>query len=322
MRILKIGENECGQRLDKYLGKVLAEAPKSFLYKMLRKKNIILNGKKASGSEKLKLNDEVKFFLSDETMDKFSRAAFQKIGHNLDIVYENEQILLINKPPGLLSQKSQPQDVSLVEEMISYLLDSGALRREELSVFRPGICNRLDRNTSGLVAAGKTLTALQQLSEMFRDRTIHKYYLCVVKGTMQERRTIKGYLCKDERLNKVEISANPIEGGQPIETVYEPLDSNGAVTLCKVLLVTGRTHQIRSHLASIGHPIAGDTKYGDAAMNLRFRNKYQLTRQLLHAWEIVFPHMEPDLLQVSERTFRAELPGDLCRVLEGESLQF
>lgn len=321
MRILKIGENESGQRLDKYLGKVLAEAPKSFLYKMLRKKNITLNGKKASGSEKLKLDDEVKFFLSDETMDKFSRAEFQKTAHNLNIVYENEQLLLMNKPPGLLSQKGQPQDVSLVEEMISYLLDSGALRKEALAVFRPGICNRLDRNTSGLVAAGKTLTALQQLSEMFRDRTIHKYYLCVVKGTMQGRKTIKGYLCKDEQRNKVEVSVSPIDGGHPIETVYEPLDSNGSVTLCKVLLVTGRTHQIRSHLASIGHPIAGDGKYGDEVLNRKFRNKYQLTRQLLHAWEIVFPHMEPDTLQISDKSFRAELPEDLCRVLEGESLQ-
>lgn len=318
---MEIGPNECGQRLDKYLAKVLAEAPKSFIYKMLRKKNITLNGKKASGSEKLQSGDHVKFFLSDDTMEKFSRPSFVKTAHNLDIVFENPQVLLMNKPPGLLSQKGAPGDVSLVEEMISYLLDSNALKEEDLAVFRPGICNRLDRNTSGLVAAGKTLAALQQLSEMFRERLIHKYYLCVVKGTMQGRRTIKGYLYKNERQNKVAVSEKPIEGGQPIETAYEPMDSNGTVTLCRVLLVTGRTHQIRSHLASIGFPIAGDGKYGDEKFNRIFRQKYQISRQLLHAWEIVFPRMEPDLLQVSGRSFQAELPDDFNRVLEGESLQ-
>ncbi len=322
MKTMVIGRNEAGQRLDKYLGKVLAEAPKSFLYKMLRKKNITLNGKKATGSEKLLEQDEVRFFLSDETMEKFSRKGFQRTSHDLDIVFENEQLLLINKPAGLLSQKQDAKDNSLVEQMISYLLDTHAITQEELKTFRPGICNRLDRNTSGLVVAGKTLAALQQLSELIRERSVHKYYLCLVDGVLTSRKEIKGYLYKDKTCNKVTVSREPVKDALFIETAYEPLSHNESCTLCKVLLVTGRTHQIRSHLASIGHPIIGDLKYGKTRPNEQFIKKYGTKRQLLHAWKLVFPPLEPDDLKVANRSFTAPLPGDFLRAMEGEGLSF
>lgn len=317
----KIGSNESGQRLDKYLSKVLATAPKSFIYKMLRKKNITLNGKKAAGNEKLILGDQVKFFLSDETMEKFSAPGFQKVPQQLSVVYEDAHILLVNKPPGILSQKSVPEDVSLVEEIISYLLDTQGISYEDLKSFHPGICNRLDRNTSGIVAAGKSLEALQQLSRLFRHREIHKYYLCLVKGIIEKRQSVKGYLSKDTKSNMVTVTTDEREDSSPIETIYEPLASNEAYTLCKVLLVTGRTHQIRAHLASIGHPIVGDGKYGDEKINRAIRGKYKIRRQLLHSWKLDFPLSEENCLrEVSGKSFTANIPDDFYKVILEEHL--
>ena len=162
MQEIKITEQEAGQRFDKLLGKYLNKAPKSFLYKMLRKKNITLNGKKASGNEKLAKGDCVKLFLSDETIQKFSEAFSGYTNVSLDILYEDADIILINKPVGMLSQKAARSDESLVEHLISYLIQSHALTEEDLRTFRPSICNRLDRNTSGIVAAGKSRTAVTQ----------------------------------------------------------------------------------------------------------------------------------------------------------------
>ena len=201
MQEITIGKNEAGQRLDKFLAKYMNLAPKSFFYKMMRKKNITLNGKKCEGAEKLAEGDIVKLFLSDETIAGFTEVKVQKIQNTkkqkLDVIYEDDHIVLINKPSGMLSQKAKESDVSLVEYLIDYLLDSGAITEESMRSFRPSICNRLDRNTSGIVACGKSLAGLQMLSEVFRDRSIHKYYQCIVKGEMKDSRTIDGWLLKD-----------------------------------------------------------------------------------------------------------------------------
>ena len=177
-----IKENESGQRLDKYLKKYLPQAPGSFIYKMLRKKNITLNGKKAAGQEKLNTGDSIKFFLAEETIDKFTGNAAASesypVKKDLEIIYEDDNILLINKPAGMLSQKAKKEDVSLVEYVIGYLLSNGSVTKEELLTFHPGICNRLDRNTSGMVVAGKSLAGLQIMGEAFKERTLAKYYLC------------------------------------------------------------------------------------------------------------------------------------------------
>lgn len=320
MREYVIGQNEAGQRLDKYLAKLLSKAPKSFFYKMLRKKNITLNGKRAAGNEKLESGDSVKFFLSDETMEKFQKEEFKRTSGKLDILYEDKNILLVNKPAGMLSQKASEGDASLVEHIITYLLESGQLKDEELATFRPSVCNRLDRNTSGIVAAGKTLAGLQALSVIFRDRTVHKYYLCLVLGEIKSKKFIKGYLHKYEKCNKVVVSVQKIKDGLPIETAYEPLGYNGEMTLLAVRLVTGRTHQIRSHLASIGHPLLGDEKYGDAKWNRQYREKYGLKHQLLHAVKLELPKLEGAISNVSEKCFYAPLPGEFRRILEGEAL--
>lgn len=318
MKEIIIAENEAGQRLDKFLAKYLNEAPKSFFYKMLRKKNIVLNGKKATGNEKLNVGDSVKLFLADETIEKFSSNQIQKASTNLDIIYEDEHMLLINKPVGMLSQKAEQKDESLVEYLITYLLDTGSITKEELRTFHPSICNRLDRNTSGIVAAGKSLAGLQKLSELFKDRTLKKYYRCLVKGEVKENQYIKGYLYKDEKSNKVTVLANARKDSLPIETEYRPISVYDGCTLLEVHLITGRTHQIRAHLASVGHPIIGDYKYGNKRINDIFKKEFGLESQLLHAYRLEFPKLDGALSKVSEKMFIAEIPSLFENILKSK----
>lgn len=305
-------ENEAGQRLDKMLAKYLSAAPKSFIYKMLRKKNITLNGKKAAGNEQLEKKDRIKLFLSDETIAKFSPG--QKIVYTedvLDIIYEDSNILLINKPAGMLSQKAKEEDISVVEHVISYLLKSGQLTKTELATFRPSIVNRLDRNTSGLIAAGKSLAGLQEMSAFFKDRTIAKYYLCLVAGEVKKSASVQGFLQKDVRTNQVKITDSvsvPDGDALRIETEYRPLKSNGKITLLEVHLITGKTHQIRAHLASMGHPVIGDYKYGIREVNDPYKKAYGLKSQLLHAYRIKMPSNNGKLAYLSDREFKAQVP--------------
>lgn len=313
MRELIISKNEANQRLDKYLVKYLNQAPTSFIYKMLRKKNIVLNGKKAAGKEKLQVGDSVKLFLAEETIDKFAgqqKPVRKKLpGHMPEIIYEDPDILLLNKPVGMLSQKAAQTDVSVVDYITEYLLESSQLTEADLRTFHPGICNRLDRNTSGLIAAGKSLAGLQELSKGFHDRTFRKFYHCLVKGTVSEAIHLNGYLKKNHKTNRVTVVSTPDGDVQPIETEYYPVTSNGGYTLLEVHLITGKTHQIRAHLASAGHPLIGDYKYGDRRLNDQYREKYGLQSQLLHAYRLEFPELDGALAEVSGKTFTAEKPA-------------
>lgn len=291
--------NESGQRFDKYLKKLLPNAGSSFLYKMLRKKNITLNGKKASGNEKLKEQDRVCLYFSDETFLKFSQdsealqkeyEALQKLDDKkLPVVYEDEDILILNKPYNMLSQKAKPEDVSANEYMLGYLIQRGTLTFEEFRTFRPSVCNRLDRNTTGLLIAGKSMSGLQEMSEMLRTREVRKYYRCIVSGTIEKPASLKGYLIKDERTNKVRVVAQSNDDSVYIETAYTPVKQGDGWTLLEIHLITGRTHQIRAHLSSIGHPIIGDMKYGDPAINKKYEKQYHVKYQLLHAYRLEFP---------------------------------
>lgn len=318
MQEIIVSANEAGQRFDKLLAKYLNEAPKSFLYKMLRKKNIVLNGKKATGNEMLTVGDSIKLFLADETIEKFSKVEIQHTNKKLDIIYEDENIILINKPVGMLSQKAAANDESLVEHLISYMLESKQLTEAELRKFKPSICNRLDRNTSGLVVAGKSLIGLQKMGELFKDRNLKKYYRCLVAGEVKTKQYIKGYLLKDEATNKVTISEKAFGEALPIETEYEPIWSNGKITLLEVHLITGRTHQIRAHLASCSHPILGDYKYGNKRVNDRFKERYKLESQLLHAYRLELPVLEEPLQAISEKKFVAPLPKLFEKILKEE----
>lgn len=312
MKLITVHKQEEGQRLVKLLGAYLKEAPNSFFYKMLRKKNITLNGKKADGTEKLKCGDEIRLFLSDETYEKFAGKVQPKEKFpmaKLNIVYEDSNVIFINKPAGMLSQKSVPSDVSLNEYLLGYLEKSGQWKQEESKAFRPSVCNRLDRNTSGLVICGKSMAGLQQMAALLKDRSLHKYYLCLVKGVMTESQHLEGYLLKDENSNQVKIFQKETEGAAHIITEYEPLHTEGETTLLKVTLVTGKSHQIRAHLSSIGHPIIGDPKYGDRKVNAFFRETHGIKNQMLHAWKLAFPELAEPLDNLSEKSFEAEPAG-------------
>ena len=325
MQELHVTENEAGQRLDKLLAKFLNQAPKSFLYKMMRKKNIVLNGKKCTGNEKLKQGDSIKLFFSDETIEKFSAGTYaipkkEKI-NMLPIIYEDEQILLMNKPVGVLSQKAKDSDVSAVEILINYLMETDQLSKEQFRTFHPSICNRLDRNTSGILVAGKTLPALQEMNRFFKERTIAKYYRCLVKGrVIKSEDYIKGYLVKDQKTNKVSITKKRTEEGVPIETEYCVIQSNDEVSLLEVHLITGKTHQIRAHLASIGHPIIGDYKYGDKQINEMYRQAYGLKSQLLHAYRLEMPSSNGSLAYLNDKKFVAELPDKFIKICKDKGV--
>lgn len=339
MKEIIINANEAGQRFDKLLAKYLREAPKSFLYKMLRKKNITLNGKKAQGNEMLAQGDVVRLFLADETIEKFQGQAVQlpfgsteahdgkrqtaadsegraQKAVKLAVIYEDHDILLLNKPAGMLTQKAAASDVSLNEYLLQYLLDSGSVKEEELISFRPSVCNRLDRNTSGLVVAGKSLVGLQTMSTLLQDRSMHKFYRCIVKGEMTGTSHLKGYLLKDERTNTVRISQQSKDPKEkPIETKYRAIERAGGLTLLEVHLITGRSHQIRAHLSSIGHPILGDPKYGDPQLNRRYHQSHGVSSQLLHAYRLEFPQEMERLPHLSGKTFCAPLPPIYQKVM-------
>ena len=344
MQEFKIGQNEAGQRLDKFLHKYLKEAGTSFLYKMLRKKNITLNKKKADGKEILTMGDEVQFFFSDETFEKFrgsvteakyadaflkgnvkqkgtqkSKDSFSQYDEaykklkGIEVVFENEHVLLLNKPAGILTQKSEPSDLSVNEWLIGYLLAKGKISEEQLETFKPSICNRLDRNTSGLVICGKSLPGSQQMNYLIKERKLRKFYRTFVKGKIEDSAYIKGYLKKDEKQNKVFLKKTLTNNDEtkeyvPIETAYQPLSFGKDFTYLEVELITGKTHQIRAHLSSIGHPLLGDGKYGNREWNQSFSNVRIPKWQLLHSYRLEFPKLEGILAELSEKEIVAKEP--------------
>lgn len=330
MRSITIGPNEAGQRLDKFLHKYMKEAPSGFFYKMMRKKNIVLNGGKCTGNEKLHAGDELKFFMAEETLEKFGAAAVQRCDTSeydrafsafgpLKIVYEDPHILAVSKPAGILSQKTQPADLSLNEWLIGYLLSSGQTDAVQLCTFRPSVCNRLDRNTCGLVLCGKSLEGTQLLTELIRERSMGKFYRLMLKGRLIQEGEYTAWLKKDKKTNQVQILKHHAEGAQQIKTGLHPL-SYGALpgglsfTYAEVELFTGKTHQIRAHLSSIGHPLLGDPKYGDAKTN-EICKKLGVKSQLLCAYRVKFPDALPGHFKELEgKELTAALPEAFSRI--------
>ncbi len=343
MQSVRIGANQAGQRLDKFLHKYLPLAGSGFLYKMLRKKNITLNGKRAEGREILSLGDEVSVFFSDETFEKFSgrapggpeadsggagipprrqafreyEAAYHRL-QGIEVLYEDGDFLILNKPVGILTQKAAPGDVSLNEWMIGYLLANDPALGEELSTFRPSVCNRLDRNTSGIVLGGKSLAGLQYLSECLRGHSLGKYYRTICAGAVRKAAVAKGSLAKDPARNQVTVSpASESRAAKqsPIQTAYRPIAATEGYTLLEVELITGKSHQIRAHLASMGHPLIGDAKYGSEAVNRDIRRRYGLNHQLLHAYRVTFPEIQSGIgSALSGRTVTAACPELFAKI--------
>jgi 23S rRNA pseudouridine955/2504/2580 synthase len=303
MRELKIGTSEENQRLDKFLLKYMNKAPKSFIYKMLRKKNIKLNGKKAEGNEMLKCGDEVKLFLADETINSFmAEKTVTKQAQDFIVKYEDENVLVVLKPAGLSVQpdKDNPQG-SLNDQLLYYLYQKGEYDTSAEAVFKPSVCNRLDRNTAGLVVLGKNAASSRVLNEIFREKYVDKLYLTAVKGIIKDGGSVEGWHTKDNK-NKASISKNKIEGSTYILTKYRPVKVKNNMTLTQVKLETGKSHQIRACMQYISHPVAGDRKYGDASVNKFFKENFGLENQLLFSFKLVFKPKEGSTLYYLNNT--------------------
>ncbi len=307
MKEFVISKKDAGQRIDKYLKRLLPGAGTSFLYKMLRKKNITRNDQKAEGSDLLEEGDVVRIFFSDDTFEQMSgkvvlirtgtdrfleecRKAYGEL-NGIRIFYEDDDCVIFGKPAGILTQKASPGDVSLNEYLIGYLLDKNEVSGESLLSFRPSVQNRLDRNTKGLVVCAKTLYGSRILSEALKSRDIKKIYRTTVRGRITEEKVLDGFLLKDEATNKVNIYDELPEDlpgrGRAVKilTRIAPIRTEKDRTDLEVELITGKTHQIRAHLSHIGHPILGDTKYGD----MGFNRKNKSFSQDLTAYRLVFP---------------------------------
>lgn len=323
MQQIIIEGNSAGGRFDKFLQKALPAAGTSFIYKMLRKKNITLNGKKAEGKEILVKGDVVCFFFADETYAKFSgksggidTSEYEKAYRMLkgiSVIYEDSNVTILSKPVGVLSQKAEPADISINEWFIGYLLKTNAISAQELSLFKPSICNRLDRNTSGIILCGKSMAGTRSLNKIIKDRSLSKFYRTICEGSIDSAGMLTGSLTKDEKSNTVKVSTD----GEDIRTAYEPLQQlKKNCTYLEVDLITGKTHQIRAHFAAIGHPLVGDTKYGKESSNRKWKETYGLQHQLLHAYRVVFPQMEDELSELSGKEFICELPEKFQKILK------
>lgn len=302
MREIRITEALAGQRLDKFLRRYLPNARSGLLYSSLRKKNIVLNDRKAQGGELLKAGDLVRIYFRDETLDQMMEHARPRDAAPLDpswIVYEDAFVLAINKPAGILSQQRRAGEISLSEMLKAYL------DQADRNLYHAALSNRLDRNTSGLVLAGKDLAASSELSRLIRERRIKKYYLALASGVIKEARKLSDTIVRDEQRLVSKVRSD--KGGVRAELLYEPLaryEIDGEVcTLLRIQLLTGRTHQIRAQMSAFGHALVGDPKYG--------KRHPRLKRQFLHAYEIRFPTIEGRLSALSEKTIRADLPDDL-----------
>lgn len=288
MKEFVITENEENQRLDRYLGKYLEKAGKGFIGKIIRKKYVKVNGKRPQPGYMLQKGDKLELYLAQETIDKFARdkgPQHRKMvqgkadGEKLPIAYEDENLLVWNKGPGILTHGA-PDGV--VERAIGYLIQRGAYEPEKERVFVPSSSNRLDKNTSGLVFIAKNNAQRMKLNEKWKNSEVDKYYLTLVKGDLEKELHLTGYLTKDEKSNVSTVQKDKKDGAKKVVTVLEPLKRNGEYTLVQVFLITGRSHQIRAHLKSIGKPVVGDPKYGDPSVNRSFRTKFGLERQFLH----------------------------------------
>lgn len=342
MKEIIIQEKDAGQRLDKFLKKYFRAAGTGFLYKMLRRKNIVLNGKKAEGKELLQTQDAIRVFFSDETFEKMRGTVCKDLSGSNDmlkiyekayrelkdikVIWETVDLIFLHKPAGILSQQDQPERSSLNEWITGYLLAEG--QSVELSHYRPSVCNRLDRNTSGIVIGAKTYAGSRLVTDLIKEHKLKKYYYAVVEGNLRTAvvkgsvtmEHMEGFLYKDRQSNQVTIYHDMAEIPEEyrseiskIETNYRTLEHKDGFTLLEVELVTGKTHQIRAHLASIGHPLAGDLKYGGHPYRSPDGSIKKV--QMLHAGKLVFPQL-PDNYSRSVETADMELMAKTGMIYE------
>ena len=308
MKELCVKKNDAGQRLDRFVGKAVPLLPESLLQKYIRLKRIKLNGRGAKRDTRLSEGDLLQLYISDEFFEKpREENAYLKVGTpRLDIVYEDENILLADKKPGVLCHSAGVWDYNtLIAHIQAYLAQKGEWRPREENAFAPALCNRIDRNTGGIVIAAKNAEALRILNDKIRDREIEKYYLCAVQGRPKPASgRLENWLFKDASRNQVYIKQKGEPGARSAITEYRTLCSSGALSLVECRLLTGRTHQIRAQMAHAGWPLLGDGKYGSERFNKGFEQK----GQALYSYRLVFefPTDAGILNYLRGREFRAE----------------
>lgn len=289
MKSFEIKQNDANQRLDKFIRKSLPNLPQALMYKYIRIKRIKVNSKRAEISTMLKVGDKIDMYINDEFFEKpETRYDFTGAPKSLDILYEDSNIMLLNKKAGLLCHPDDREYVdTLITRIKKYLYDKGEFRPDDENSFTPALVNRIDRNTGGIVIAAKNFDTLQVLNAQMKKRNLEKMYLCVVHGILgNDSGLLEGYLVKDEKKNKVTVTKKPCDGAKEIRTKYRVIKTDKAkdLSLVEVELLTGRTHQIRAHFASIGHPLLGDGKYGTNKLNKEFGYK----KQFLYSYKLTF----------------------------------
>ena len=313
MQKFLISESESGQTLEKYIRKVLKDAPLSFIYKLFRKKDVKVNGHWQKEKYVLSSGEEVLIYITDEQLEEFKKknkiTSINKVSDY--IVYEDDNILILNKPRGLLVQKDSSNETALDEMVISYLVKKGEYDPNKDLGYTPAPAHRLDRNTAGLIIFGKNIQTLRYLSSVIQDKSlVQKKYLTLVKGHVEKDGEINSSLMKNTKTGMVYVS----QDGKEALTKYKIKEYVGDYTLLEVELLTGRTHQIRVHLSSIGHPVIGDAKYGDYELNKEIENKYGFKNQFLVAYSLSFAKLDNPLQNLSHKSFKIDLPEELNKL--------
>ncbi|MBU3110351.1 RluA family pseudouridine synthase [Clostridium lacusfryxellense] len=310
MRI-EIGANEAGQRTDKFMRKVLGDVPLSKIYKAFRKGDIRVNGSKIKEKHSLVEGDivETKYITSE-----FKKEEFQRIDNKLKITFEDANILMVEKWPGVLVHADKKDgEATLTDYVLSHLFDKGDYQPENEITFTPAPCNRLDRNTSGIVMFGKNFKSLKLLNEMIRERNIEKYYMALVRNRIKDG-IYEGYIYKNEDANISQVFDTEMPNTKRIAMEVKNIQSCGTFSLIDINLLTGRSHQLRAHLSHLGNAIVGDPKYGDKKMNSFFNNKYGLDYQYLYAYKAMFKNCPEGLEYMENKTIAESLPPVLKKI--------
>lgn len=301
MRELLIGRNDAGQRLDKFLTKSLYRLPVSLMQKYLRTKKIKVNRARAQGNTMLKEGDTIQLFIRDEFFEReeVSDSIYTTVP-KLSVVYEDDNIIVCDKRPGVLvhPDDSGEERNTLLLHIKAYLCRNGEYSPEEENSFAPALCNRIDRNTGGMVIAAKNAEALREMNRIIKENLISKFYLCAVHGSVKKKAdTLEGFLVKNSKDNLVTVSPTPFKGAKKIITKYKKLSEKHDLSLLEIELVTGRTHQIRAHMSYIGHPLLGDGKYGINKSDRSKGYKYQA----LYSYRLRFCDVDGPLSYLSHK---------------------